>query len=113
MQRARHGQHQTYDLLATKHQEKDLRRSEGTTSQGDEVILTRGEVEHYRKHYSDNAFVIVYSRSVSLTSDGIIVVDRGMTHRDRGADAGLFPLPSAAARRFRVVVSDSRRYHVA
>ncbi|MFE3758019.1 MrcB family domain-containing protein [Nocardia tengchongensis] len=50
-----------YDLLLAKEPETLYVEVKGTTSLGEEVILTRGEVEHHRTHYPNNALVVVHS----------------------------------------------------
>ncbi|WP_158271314.1 MrcB family domain-containing protein [Nocardia sp. MDA0666] len=76
------GSTRPYDLLATRKAEKIYVEVKGTTSLGEEVILTRGEVEHHRQHYPCNALVVVHSirldRSgpIPSASGGTVVVHR-------------------------------------
>ncbi|PPI95202.1 MrcB family domain-containing protein [Nocardia nova] len=76
------GSTKPYDLEATKTAEKIYVEVKGSTSAGEEVILTRGEVEHHRAHFPNNALVIVHSIQLDrsgpdpVASGGVTVVHR-------------------------------------
>ncbi|MEU6217324.1 DUF3883 domain-containing protein [Streptomyces sp. NPDC047022] len=55
------GDKESFDLLLTGEGKRLHVEVKGTTSVGLEVILTRAEVEKQRKHYPDNALVVVHS----------------------------------------------------
>lgn len=82
------GSTKPYDLLATKQTEEIYVEVKGTTSPGEEVVLTRGEVEHHRKHYPNNALVVVHtihldrSGANPIASGGTVAVHRKWTIDD-------------------------------
>ncbi|WP_280485009.1 MrcB family domain-containing protein [Nocardia cyriacigeorgica] len=55
------GATECYDLVATKNGEKIYVEVKGTASLGDQIIVTRAEVEHHQYHYPNNALVVVHS----------------------------------------------------
>ncbi|MFD8246927.1 MrcB family domain-containing protein [Nocardia sp. NPDC059691] len=54
------GSTESYDLEATRGDEKVYIEVKGTTSPGEQIILTRKEVEHHNQH-PNNALVVVHS----------------------------------------------------
>ncbi|WP_431963258.1 MrcB family domain-containing protein [Nocardia sp. bgisy134] len=83
-----------YDLLATKEGETVYVEVKGTTSPGDEVILTRGEVEHHREHYPNNALAVLHS--IHLDRNGLSPIASGgilaVTHEWKIEDDALTPI---------------------
>ncbi|WP_338773332.1 DUF3578 domain-containing protein [Nocardia vulneris] len=59
---------ESYDLLATRPGEAIYVEVKGTASPGDQIVVTRAEVEHHLKHYPDNALVVVHSILLDRTS---------------------------------------------
>ncbi|MEV0709251.1 MrcB family domain-containing protein [Nocardia aurea] len=57
-----------YDLIATRGDEMLYVEVKGTMSSGEQIIVTRGEVEHHLKHYPDNALVVVDSIMLDRSS---------------------------------------------
>ncbi|MEV0078638.1 DUF3578 domain-containing protein [Nocardia neocaledoniensis] len=73
------GATESYDLLATKGDETIFVEVKGTASLGEQIIVTRAEVEHHRRH-PNNALVVVHSIRLSretgtpVASGGQVVV---------------------------------------
>lgn len=61
------GDRESFDLLLTREGQRLHVEVKGTTSAGQEVILTRAEVEKQRKYYPDNALVVVHSIELDRT----------------------------------------------
>lgn len=76
------GATESYDLVATKDGTPIHVEVKGTTSFGQQVILTFNEVEHHRDVYPHNALAIVHSivldRSVEppVASGGVLVIEQ-------------------------------------
>ncbi|MFE3163840.1 MrcB family domain-containing protein [Streptomyces sp. NPDC059224] len=62
------GDKESFDLLLTRGDERLHVEIKGTTSAGQEVILTRAEVEKQRQYYPDNALVVVHSIKLDRTA---------------------------------------------
>ncbi|MFJ3253881.1 MrcB family domain-containing protein [Streptomyces sp. NPDC086771] len=62
------GDRESFDLLLKKDEQRLHVEVKGTTSAGQEVILTRSEVEKQRRYYPDNALVVVHSITLDRTS---------------------------------------------
>ncbi|MFE2277112.1 MrcB family domain-containing protein [Streptomyces sp. NPDC059454] len=62
------GATESFDLLLTRGEERLHVEVKGTTSAGQEVILTRTEVEKQRKYYPKNALVVVHSIKLDRTA---------------------------------------------
>ncbi|MER5938432.1 DUF3578 domain-containing protein [Streptomyces sp. NPDC001928] len=63
------GDKESFDLLATRGERRLHVEVKGTTSTGQEVILTRAEVEKQRRYYPDNALVVVHSIELDRTQE--------------------------------------------
>ncbi|MBP2211105.1 hypothetical protein JOJ87_001449 [Rhodococcus ruber] len=88
------GATESFDLVATKGDERLTVEVKGTTSLGQEVVLTRNEVLHHKEAYPNNALVIVRSIVLDRTveppaaSGGVI----GVTHPWAIDDEDLTPV---------------------
>ncbi|MFF8400937.1 MrcB family domain-containing protein [Streptomyces sp. NPDC015684] len=63
------GDKESFDLLLTKEGQRLHVEVKGTTSTGQEVILTRAEVEKQRKYFPANALVVVHSINLDRTGE--------------------------------------------
>jgi len=76
------GAFQPYDLDARRPDERLYVEVKGTTSMGDEVILTKGEVDLHRRHYPHTMIILVHgimldrSTTPPMASDGKLKVIR-------------------------------------
>ncbi|WP_280239645.1 MrcB family domain-containing protein [Nocardia abscessus] len=66
------GAKEPFDLLATRGEETVYVEVKGTTSLGEQVILTYNEVEHHRDVYPDNALVVVHSISLDRSASPVV-----------------------------------------
>jgi hypothetical protein len=62
------GARESYDLLLVRGDDRLRVEVKGTTSQGQQVVLTRAEVEKQRQLSPDNALVVVHSINLDRTA---------------------------------------------
>ncbi|WP_405903161.1 DUF3578 domain-containing protein [Streptomyces sp. NBC_00656] len=63
------GDRESFDLLLRRGEERLHAEIKGTTSAGNDVILTRAEVEKQRRYYPANALVVVHSIVLDRTEE--------------------------------------------